>query len=101
MGKYRYNYDDEKIKAMLMGGNYTIKDIAEFFHIPYQSMRNHVLKLIKKHNEEIKRPRIPNGYRAITSKEEFVKIVMERKMKREIKRTLYTKEILDNIKLVP
>lgn len=47
MGKYRYNYDDEKIKAMLMGGNYTIKDIAEFFHIPYQSMRNHVVKLIK------------------------------------------------------
>ena len=90
MGKYRYNYNDEKIKAMLMGGNYTIKDIAEFFHIPYQSMRNHVIKLIKKHNEEIKRPRVPNGYRAITSKEEFVKIIMERKMKREIKEESYT-----------
>ena len=91
MGKYRYNYNDEKIKAMLMGGNYTIKDIAEFFHVPYQSMRNHVAKLIKNHNKEIKRkPRIPKGYRAVTSKEEFVKIIMERKMKREIEEESYT-----------
>ena len=88
MGKQKYNYDDKKILMMINSGNYTIKSIAEYFNIPYVAMRYHIKKLIEKHNKKVRmnkiNQRIPDGYRAVTTKEEFVRIMREIRMKREI-----------------
>ena len=88
MGKQKYDYDDEKILMMVNSGNYTIKSIAEYFNMPYGAMKYHIKKLIGEHNKKVRmnkiNRRIPDGYRAVTTKEEFVRIMREMRMKREI-----------------